>query len=1213
MRIIENMKSILNLALMLGIFFSNVYSNVYADDFESGISDWTAIKENSSDVANLTWEKLNTYDDSIGALRVVMRIPKGQTRTTSLTGARYNCTTISAASRVKISFKAKSLYGSQILNIVSENADSTPGRVKITPYWKSYEVEIDVATVTDYLVFSSVDIFDGIANNCVTSGEFILDDVTVSTISETYVKNPYFSSGTSNWQGYNNGTVDTSIISNDISDGPDGESGYLKVDIDTATLLYSHQSGASCTINNIAANSRLRVTFWAKHISGSNYLNVERMYGGGSRAQVILSGEWKKYSLVFDEDYTTGNIIFNPVEQLNYSGFSNVTSGEFLLDNVHVDVVDNSVSNYLFESSINDWSGLTNGTTDSSVISHETSDTWGGSSGALKVNIDLQGGSKLSSHISGAQFSDALEAYDRIKVSFWAKSVSGSPYLNIERLWGGTIRDQVTLNSSWKRYEVYLDLPYASNIVFNTVDAIGFSGYDHVVDGIFLLDNVILSPVEEASLTAPFSYVRPGKYSDFTSITSYSSLSDAIANEDYIYLPPGDYTISNPITIDRDTPLYIHGGNRMSTRLIPSDNTKPLFIIKKAPLINISGVCPLGPEVAEYRSFVFENFVPTIFEMHACFLDRAAVEIKGRGSFTFQGVVFSMRGYSKSGVIVDHPLADTFIIGGNTSSSGASAQSTASEYFHFIQKQGRLRLFSTGMQGALGPADVKISSASTIGPHMIANVRTEGTTTNNTSPSVLLHVPTTSSQVDVIVMNNSINTANTDGEAVYVDYNAGGNLWLMGNNSISDVGKLVTGTAATGATVIASGNYLYTNADMLPITGATKIFAGNMYNYYKLTGDSTFPRARWVNPSAVLSSYSDIPVMQEVTVPEQIELPVVDTVLGGMINVKNSPYNAVGDGVTDDTTAIQSALNAGKMIYFPEGTYLVTSPLGYSHSTYGATQKSAGGWIAGAGSDKTKIIRRLTDKGSVFLSEGIAYFTIQGISFETAAYDSTDQNTITVPCVSLEFLNYGHATQEVMLYDCEFIGGRYAAGLGIFSPTQCSEIMFINCLFKNAKYGLSTGGFNALANLVCNSLFENNEIATGACEEIGYYQAGTWALFHTTIDGSYGRDFWPKGTSSGVWYFHRVFSNSNKLYEQGGTSASYMYSFDHCEFTPNDPVNSYFSFDVGAGALFAYTLLDPGAANFGSGPMSVKYGLKLYSDMPAWNSDPEDIYLVKKP
>lgn len=43
------------------------------------------------------------------------------------------------------------------------------------------------------------------------------------------------------------------------------------------------------------------------------------------------------------------------------------------------------------------------------------------------------------------------------------------------------------------------------------------------------------------------------------------------------------------------------------------------------------------------------------------------------------------------------------------------------------------------------------------------------------------------------------------------------------------------------------------------------------------------------------------------------------------LNVKASPYNAVGDGVTNDTSAIQAALNSlatsGGNLYFPTGTY----------------------------------------------------------------------------------------------------------------------------------------------------------------------------------------------------------------------------------------------------------------------------------------------------
>lgn len=41
------------------------------------------------------------------------------------------------------------------------------------------------------------------------------------------------------------------------------------------------------------------------------------------------------------------------------------------------------------------------------------------------------------------------------------------------------------------------------------------------------------------------------------------------------------------------------------------------------------------------------------------------------------------------------------------------------------------------------------------------------------------------------------------------------------------------------------------------------------------------------------------------------------------INIK--VYGAKGDGITNDTSIIQQAINTGKPIYFPEGTYLITS------------------------------------------------------------------------------------------------------------------------------------------------------------------------------------------------------------------------------------------------------------------------------------------------
>lgn len=58
---------------------------------------------------------------------------------------------------------------------------------------------------------------------------------------------------------------------------------------------------------------------------------------------------------------------------------------------------------------------------------------------------------------------------------------------------------------------------------------------------------------------------------------------------------------------------------------------------------------------------------------------------------------------------------------------------------------------------------------------------------------------------------------------------------------------------------------------------------------------------------------------------------VTTTAAVDYFNVKAPPYNAKGDGVTDDTAAIQAAITAaqvaGGVVYFPMGTYVLTASL----------------------------------------------------------------------------------------------------------------------------------------------------------------------------------------------------------------------------------------------------------------------------------------------
>ncbi|MCI0535164.1 MAG: fibronectin type III domain-containing protein, partial [Verrucomicrobiales bacterium] len=73
----------------------------------------------------------------------------------------------------------------------------------------------------------------------------------------------------------------------------------------------------------------------------------------------------------------------------------------------------------------------------------------------------------------------------------------------------------------------------------------------------------------------------------------------------------------------------------------------------------------------------------------------------------------------------------------------------------------------------------------------------------------------------------------------------------------------------------------------------------------------------------------------------------------GMVNVKSPPYNAQGNGTTDDTVAIQSALNAVGigMVYFPAGTYLVSDTITWRPGGAGGPWRS----FIGQGRDTTTI------------------------------------------------------------------------------------------------------------------------------------------------------------------------------------------------------------------------------------------------------------------
>ena len=115
---------------------------------------------------------------------------------------------------------------------------------------------------------------------------------------------------------------------------------------------------------------------------------------------------------------------------------------------------------------------------------------------------------------------------------------------------------------------------------------------------------------------------------------------------------------------------------------------------------------------------------------------------------------------------------------------------------------------------------------------------------------------------------------------------------------------------------------------------------------------------------------------------------------GALINVLD--YGAVGNGVANDTVAIQAAHNTGKSVFYPDGTYLLTDEIGLSSSA--SVVMSAG-----------VIIEQTTDDKSVFKATSTTNIDIQcgsALLKGKGAYSSAWTG------------NSGHLDRVIAIIDC---------------------------------------------------------------------------------------------------------------------------------------------------------------------------------------------------
>jgi len=240
---------------------------------------------------------------------------------------------------------------------------------------------------------------------------------------------------------------------------------------------------------------------------------------------------------------------------------------------------------------------------------------------------------------------------------------------------------------------------------------------------------------------------------------------------------------------------------------------------------------------------------------------------------------------------------------------------------------------------------------------------------------------------------------------------------------------------------------------------------------------------------------------------------------GAPINVKD--YGAVGDGVTNDTAAIQAAFNAantakGATVFFPVGDYLITSTLTLPRSATitGATRRGVGNppsAIAGSGiyanfagpamkAEEANVtsydltISNLNIRGNKStypVGDGLSFIKIADITLDSLVvsnfgssnialsngYGATIQNVYSA-LPGGTGANFYIDQEKVTLLNCQADGGTYSV-----QGTTLSQDMLISngCFFEGAAVAgiLVSGSRTRITNTIVNQSFGGAGIITG--------------------------------------------------------------------------------------------------------------------------------------